>query len=84
MTDRREIETLLREAGIAISLLAGKCAFSERVLCKVATLCVELLAEADDKPCAARLCNEGRPAPRTCERCGLGPCPLGEVRRELP
>lgn len=31
--------------------------------------------------CAARLWNAGKPSPRTCERCKLGPCEFGEVRR---
>ena len=38
----------------------------------------------DDKPCAAALWNAGEPSPRTCERCGLGPCPDGVVRRDGP
>lgn len=38
----------------------------------------------DDKPCAAALWNAGEPSPRTCERCGLGPCPDGVRRRDGP
>ena len=33
-------------------------------------------------PCAVRLWNAGKPSPRTCERCGLGPCVYGEQRKE--
>jgi hypothetical protein len=33
--------------------------------------------------CAAKLWNDGKPAPRTCERCGVGPCPLGIVRKPI-
>lgn len=32
-------------------------------------------------PCAAQLWNEGKASPRTCQRCGLGPCPLGESKK---
>lgn len=34
--------------------------------------------------CSARLWNEGKASPRTCERCGLGPCPEGVRREERP
>ena len=33
------------------------------------------------EPCAAELWNAGRPSPRTCGRCGPGPCPKGVVRK---
>lgn len=33
--------------------------------------------------CAVRLYNEGRASPRTCARCGLGPCVHGEKRKDF-
>lgn len=33
--------------------------------------------------CAAKLYNEGKASPRTCQLCGLGPCRYGVTREKV-
>ena len=54
MLNRTQVEKLMRDAGHAINANNGKCHLIEDVLCKVTTLCVELLNEFDEREHKAR------------------------------
>lgn len=54
MINREAVEKLCRDAGHAINANNGRCALIEDVLCRVTTLCVELLNEFDDCDYKAR------------------------------
>lgn len=54
--DRDEIAKLLTDAGHAINANNGHCALVEGVLCRVTSLCTDLLREIDAKKVKDSLC----------------------------
>lgn len=53
MLTKESVDKLLRETGHAINANNGRCSMIEDVLCKVTTLCVELLNDFDEREHAA-------------------------------
>lgn len=54
MMNKEAIEKLCRDAGHVINANNGRCVLIEDVLCKVMTLCIELLNDFDEKEYKAR------------------------------
>jgi hypothetical protein len=54
MLNRTAVEKMARDAGHAINANNGRCPLIEDVLCRVTTLCVELLNEFDEREYKAR------------------------------